>query len=108
MQSLECDNNLKQIGLACHNYEGAMNQFPAAGTYPVGGTAADSYSVHARILRYVEQDNLYQLVSLVSAFQLSDGPPAGRIGFGQWGHPPAVQTRVASCRPACAASPHTP
>jgi prepilin-type N-terminal cleavage/methylation domain-containing protein/prepilin-type processing-associated H-X9-DG protein len=61
---MKCANNLKQIGLACHNYEGTNNQFPAAGTYPAGATAADSYSVHARILPYVEQDNLYQLVDL--------------------------------------------
>jgi prepilin-type processing-associated H-X9-DG protein len=61
---IKCANNLKQIGLACHNYEGTNSQFPAAGTYPVGGTSADSYSVHARILPYLEQDNLYKLVDL--------------------------------------------
>jgi prepilin-type N-terminal cleavage/methylation domain-containing protein/prepilin-type processing-associated H-X9-DG protein len=61
---IKCANNLKQIGLACHNFEGTNNQFPAAGTYPVGGTSADSYSVHARILPYIEQDNLYKLVDL--------------------------------------------
>jgi prepilin-type N-terminal cleavage/methylation domain-containing protein/prepilin-type processing-associated H-X9-DG protein len=61
---IKCANNLKQVGLAVHNYQGAMGRFPPAGTYPVGGTSADSYSVHARILPYVEQANLYQLVDL--------------------------------------------
>jgi len=60
----KCQNNLKQIGLACHNYESANGIFPPAGTYPVGGTSADSYSVQARILPYVEQSSLYQLVDL--------------------------------------------
>ena len=61
---LKCENNLKQIGLAVHNHEATNGRLPAAGTYPVGGTSADSYSVHARILPYIEQSNLYQLVDL--------------------------------------------
>jgi prepilin-type N-terminal cleavage/methylation domain-containing protein len=60
----KCQNNLKQIGLASHNYESANGVFPPAGTYPVNATSADSYSVHARILPYVEQSSLYQLVDL--------------------------------------------
>jgi len=58
---IKCANNLKQIGLALHNYEGANTAFPPAATYPVGGTADDSWSVQARILQYLEQANLYNL-----------------------------------------------
>ncbi|MFL5340754.1 MAG: DUF1559 domain-containing protein [Gemmataceae bacterium] len=61
---IKCQNNLKQIGLALHNYEGVFQHFPEAGVYPVGATSADSYSALARILPYVEQDNLYHLVDL--------------------------------------------
>src|SRR6476646_2818074 len=64
---MKCQNNLKQIGLACHNFENANGTFPCNGTYPVGGTAADSYSALARILPYVEQSSLYQLVDLNQA-----------------------------------------
>jgi prepilin-type N-terminal cleavage/methylation domain-containing protein/prepilin-type processing-associated H-X9-DG protein len=60
----KCMNNLKQIGLACHNFENANGALPPAGTYPIGGTSADSYSVHARVLPYIEQASLYQLVDL--------------------------------------------
>ena len=60
----KCANNLKQIGLALHNYESARQRFPEAGVYPVRATSADSYSALARILPYVEQANLYQLVDL--------------------------------------------
>jgi prepilin-type N-terminal cleavage/methylation domain-containing protein len=61
---VKCSNNLKQIGLALHNYESTFKRFPEAGDYPVGATSADSYSTLARILPYIEQDNIYQLVDL--------------------------------------------
>ena len=61
---VKCQNNLKQIGLALHNYESAFQQFPLAGVYPVGQTSPDTYSVHARILPFIEQSNLYALVDL--------------------------------------------
>jgi prepilin-type N-terminal cleavage/methylation domain-containing protein len=60
----KCQNNLKQMGLACHNYENQNGNFPCAGMYPVKATQADSYSVHARILPYIEQASIYQLVDL--------------------------------------------
>src|SRR3954468_11144065 len=60
----KCQNNLKQIGLALHNFEGSNGHFPPNGVYPVGATLPDSYSALARILPYIEQANLYRLVDL--------------------------------------------
>ena len=61
---VKCQNNLKQIGLALHNYEGVFQHFPEAGVYPVGMTSPDSYSTLCRLLPYVEQSNTYMLVDL--------------------------------------------
>jgi prepilin-type N-terminal cleavage/methylation domain-containing protein/prepilin-type processing-associated H-X9-DG protein len=60
----KCQNNLKQIGVALHNFEGAHGRFPPNGVYPIGSSASDSYSALSRLLPYVEQANLYQLVDL--------------------------------------------
>ncbi|MBM4073179.1 MAG: DUF1559 domain-containing protein [Planctomycetes bacterium] len=56
-----CLNNLKQIGLALHNHLGARSKFPSAGTYPVGLTGS-SFSMHAQLLPYIEQENLQKLI----------------------------------------------
>jgi len=58
----QCTNNLKQIGLALHNYELSFRTFPPAALYPVASTSADTYSVHARILPYLDQNNVFSLV----------------------------------------------
>src|ERR1700728_2772168 len=64
---IQCANNMKQMALACHNFETTTGAFPPAGIYPAGMTQADSYSLQARILPYIEQNNLYQMVDLTMA-----------------------------------------
>ena len=60
----KCQNNLKQIGLALHNFESALGVYPQSGQYPTGATANDVYSIHARLLPYIEQGNLYSAIDL--------------------------------------------
>src|SRR5947207_2473250 len=70
---MKCSNNLKQIGLALHNYEGTFGTYPPAGVYPAGAIANDVYSVQARLLPFLEQGNLYAQVDLnaIPATQLN-------------------------------------
>src|SRR5947209_14657393 len=54
---LSCQNNLKQLGLAMHNYEGVNGAFPQGrNAYPL------VVSAPARLLAYVEQGNLQNLI----------------------------------------------
>ncbi len=54
---MKCQNNLKQIGLALHNYEGAYRAFPQArNTWPL------VHSSLSRLLPFVEQENVQRLV----------------------------------------------
>ncbi|HEV3259512.1 MAG TPA: DUF1559 domain-containing protein [Gemmataceae bacterium] len=51
-------NDLKQIGLALHNYHDTHKAFPAAGIYSKDGKPLLSWRV--QILPYIEQDALYK------------------------------------------------
>ena len=75
---LKCQNNLKQIGLALHNYENAIGRYPPAyvGNPHVDGSAygvtyGDEYrngptgfAWGTLILPFIEQENLYQQFDL--------------------------------------------
>src|SRR5437868_4232994 len=55
---IQCVNNLKQLGLAMHNYESAFKAFPPGrNQYP------KVVSAPARLLAYVEQVSLRNLVN---------------------------------------------
>jgi len=57
----QCKNNLKQIGLALHNYNDTYGVFPPLGFFRTDATS-DSWSAHARILPFLEQANLQDLI----------------------------------------------
>ncbi|WP_165226994.1 DUF1559 domain-containing protein [Aquisphaera insulae] len=59
---IQCTNNLKQFGLALHNYESAVGRYPMACALKVG-QVDETYSVHARILPYLEGQNLYNMIN---------------------------------------------
>jgi prepilin-type N-terminal cleavage/methylation domain-containing protein len=66
-RQMSCRNNLKQIGLALHNYESTFSSFPPTFcTTPLQnaqGTGA-SWSIHGRLLPFIEQGNAARRVDL--------------------------------------------
>ncbi len=76
---MQCSNNLRQVGLACHNYHDTYGTFaPGRLVYDNNGTAVDSTGSSttivtgflAMILPYVEQGNLQELYD--SRFSIDD------------------------------------
>jgi prepilin-type N-terminal cleavage/methylation domain-containing protein/prepilin-type processing-associated H-X9-DG protein len=77
---MACTNNLKQIGLACHNYHDANSALPpgyrATAFYADGATdTSPGWGWAAYLLPYVEQDNLYRQIDFTQPVQNS---PAAR------------------------------
>ncbi len=67
---MQCKNNLKQLGLALHNYESTFTVFPP-------GSLGFPYvwSAHAQLLPYVDQANVENLFNY-------DVPPLTAFNFG--------------------------
>jgi prepilin-type N-terminal cleavage/methylation domain-containing protein len=70
---MQCSNNLKQIGLALHNYHDTQNSFPALDAsighswqnqYGRGNPPHDWWSVHIAILPYIEQNSYYEMCEM--------------------------------------------
>lgn len=81
---MACQNNLKQIGIALHNYLSANGSFPPSFCIEPRAVLSGnngSWSIHGRLLPYLEQGNAYDQVRLDMSWdsQLSTGVPAMRI-----------------------------
>jgi prepilin-type N-terminal cleavage/methylation domain-containing protein len=73
----QCRNNLKQIGLALHNYLGAFTRFPPVSVLPAGRTF-EPYSAHVRLLPYIEQANLANLIDWNVSSEFTSNPLAAQ------------------------------
>jgi prepilin-type N-terminal cleavage/methylation domain-containing protein/prepilin-type processing-associated H-X9-DG protein len=90
---MKCQNNLKQLGLACHMYHDTANQFPPGGmASPPDGTAAGAgYSIWGqdkgswlvRTLPYLEQGNLFAKIPGLSPDDKSDSMWEAELGTSQ-------------------------
>jgi len=81
---MSCSNNLKQVSLALHNYLDTNRVFPPSFCIAPGTTLSGnngSWSIHGRLLPYLEQGSAYDRVRLDVAWdaQRSTGVPTMAI-----------------------------
>lgn len=80
----QCRNNLKQIGVALHNYAAAYSTFPPSFCIEPGRVLTSnngSWSIHGRLLPYMEFTNALEKVRLDLAWdvQLATGVPTMEV-----------------------------
>jgi prepilin-type N-terminal cleavage/methylation domain-containing protein/prepilin-type processing-associated H-X9-DG protein len=83
----QCTNNLKQLGLACHNYIDANGVFPL-GTFmmpPPGdasspGSGRHEHSIFVRLLPFIEQAQLYNAYNTNVHFAYVQNGTVGATG----------------------------
>ncbi len=79
---LQCANNLKQIGLAMHMHMDTKKGLPANGNYTWNGTAVvtqNAWSAMARILPYIEQENLFRGINFSVGYNSQPGISSQRV-----------------------------
>ena len=69
---MSCSNNLKQIGLALHNYESAHRKLPSY--YSFNQSNSGNFSVLAMMLPYMEQASLQNLLDFSKPMQVGCCP----------------------------------
>ena len=70
----QCVNNLKQLGLALHNYHSSIGQFPPGGcTTTCGNSLWGAWSPQAMLLPYMEQMPLYNNLNFSCEVQNNGG-----------------------------------
>jgi prepilin-type N-terminal cleavage/methylation domain-containing protein/prepilin-type processing-associated H-X9-DG protein len=85
-----CRNNLKQIGLAMHNFHDSYNRLPYADTR--NGTSYGQASWAVQLLPYLEQGNLYQafVAPIAGVRQYAGFNPLAQMGPGALATPVPV------------------
>ena len=77
---MSCSNNLKQLGLAFHNYHDANQSLPSNIRPDAVSTVRVRWATY--LLPYLEQDNLYRQVNLAQNWHLQPGTFGTRLkGF---------------------------
>jgi prepilin-type N-terminal cleavage/methylation domain-containing protein/prepilin-type processing-associated H-X9-DG protein len=70
---MQCQNNLKQIGTALHNYHTSYQNLPP-------GSNANGFTVLALILPFIEQDNVYAQIDFTQPANSAANAGATAIG----------------------------
>jgi prepilin-type N-terminal cleavage/methylation domain-containing protein/prepilin-type processing-associated H-X9-DG protein len=112
---LSCQNNLKQMGLACHNYHDDFGSFPPG--YSVQSRTVDpnftspGWGWAAFLLPYIEQNNVYLSINFKLPIEHAANAAAIRIAISMYrcpsdaGIPEVIAVRDATGAPICQASP---
>jgi len=77
----QCVNNLKQIGLAVHNYHGVTNSLPPG---QLEGNDWMDFSAHTYLLPYMEQTPLYNAINFTDTFATGVGGNQGAYWKSSW------------------------
>jgi len=88
---MQCSNNMKQMGLALHNYASAYKHFPArkGGTMGAGMSNKGRLSGYIAMLPYIEQTAMYNNIQAGGAGQPPGGPQAW-AGWTYWNRSPGM------------------
>jgi len=77
----QSSNNLRQIGIALHNYEVANGEFPPSWLEPdvADGANINGWSAHAQLTPYLEQSAIFNRIDFANSYTFYNGQ-GGTLG----------------------------
>ncbi|WP_442511008.1 DUF1559 domain-containing protein [Novipirellula sp. SH528] len=99
---MQCSNNIKQIGLALHNYHSAYNTLPPA--YTVDANGRPMHSWRSIILPFMEQQGLHERIDFSKPWDAPENLAVAQTVVPQYSCPssvvdPTMTTYVAVVHP---------
>ena len=77
---IQCKNNLKQLGLALHNYHDTFSVLPPGGTYFLSVMQPAGWSMQARLLPFLDQASLQNLINFSQPYSAQPAVTSTRLG----------------------------
>lgn len=78
---IQCVNNLKQFGLALHNYESVAGAWPPSLVVARNGSGywSNGWSIHGRLLPLLEQGAVFNAINFTFAYSVPDNTTVGQL-----------------------------
>lgn len=94
---MNCQSNVRQLGLALQNYESSNKRFPAVCLIK-SNQLSDSFSAQASLLPFMEQTNLANLIDFSKSFTMQ--PEVAKVRVPVFMCPSEVNDRINDANPA--------
>ena len=80
---IQCTNNLKQLGLALHDYESLAGVLPPSVVVAKSGSVfwSNGWSVHGRLLPLIEQGIIFNSVNFTFSYSMPDNTTVSRLSL---------------------------
>ncbi len=90
---IQCTNNMKQLGLALHNYESIAGSLPPSLVVARNGAGywSNGWSVHGRLLPFIEQGTTFNAINFTFAYSIPDNTTVARMSLSSFLCPSEVR-----------------
>src|SRR5438067_7704658 len=80
---IQCTNNLKQLGLALHNYESIAGALPPSVVVAKSGSTfwSNGWSIHGRVLPFMEQGTAFNSINFSFSYSIPDNTTVSRLSL---------------------------
>jgi prepilin-type N-terminal cleavage/methylation domain-containing protein/prepilin-type processing-associated H-X9-DG protein len=80
---IQCTNNLKQLGLALHNYESIAGALPPSVVVAKSGSAfwSNGWSIQGRVLPFIEHGTIFNSINFTFSYSIPDNTTVARLSL---------------------------